>query len=326
MKVLQGFIDIGGQANRYSRAIRLQGHYSESWFYERTLREESYDRLLDFSNKGLLQGRLRKLGYLKDALKFNVWHIHKGFSMFHNARDLWIAKKLGIKIVIHYRGREIRPQMDMSNLSINIIEKLKRENEIADKIFVKDGQLAELISPYVDKVELCPNIVRVDNFIPPTSHPLDYFEVKRKLRVVHVPSNTAYKGTLHVRQAVQTLTDVVEYVELSNLSHQEVLFEYWKSDIVIDQLLTGTYGNASLEAMALGRCVINYLDPRFTKFEPEVPPIIHSTKDALAEQLRILAENKSLVQEKGKDGVEFIKRNHTLEKVGVKLIKSYLTL
>jgi uncharacterized protein (UPF0332 family) len=324
MRVLQGFIDIGGQANRYAEAIRQQGHHAESWFYERTLKKEPYDRLLDFSANGFLGGRLRKIKYLKDALlKFDVWHIHKGFSMFHHAKDLMIAKKLGKKIIIHYRGREIRPEMHLDTLLKHIIEKVKRENEIADQIFVKDGQLAELISPYVERPIVFPNIVRVDHFIPPSEFPIDYFETKRKLRVVHIPSNAEYKGTAFIRQAAERLKDKIDYTELSNISHEEVLHSYWKADVIIDQLLTGTYGNASLEAMALGRCVVNYLNPVFTRFEPEIPPIVQATQESVTEVLMDLDINRSLLHARAKEGIQFIRRNHKKEEVGLKLINCY---
>ncbi len=324
MRVLQGFIDIGGQANRYAEAIRQQGHHAESWFYERTLKNEPYDRLLDFTANGLLGGRLRKVNYLKAALlKFDVWHIHKGFSMFHHAKDLKIAKKLGKKIIIHYRGREIRPEMHLDTLPRHIMEKVKRENEIADRIFVKDGQLAELISPYVSCPIIFPNIVRIDHFTPPSEYPIDYFETQRKLRVVHIPSNAEYKGTAFIRQAAARLKDKIDYIEPSNISHQEVLNFYWKADVVLDQLLTGTYGNASLEAMALGRCVVNYLNPAFTRFEPEIPPIVHATKDSVAEVLLDLSMNRSFLHDRAKEGVQFIRRNHKKEEVGLKLINCY---
>lgn len=324
MKVLQGFIDIGGQANRYAEAIRLQGYHAESWFYERTLKKEPYDRLLDFTSNGFLGGRLRKVNYLKDALlKFDVWHIHKGFSMFHQAKDLWLAKKLGKKIIIHYRGREVRPEMHLATLPKHIIEKVKRESEIADAIFVKDGQLAELISPHVKHPIVFPNIVRIDNFAPPSEYPVDYFDTNRKLRVVHIPSNPEYKGTAFIRDAAERLKDRIEYIELSNIPHEEVLRSYWRADVIVDQLLTGTYGNTSLEAMALGRCVVNYLNPLFTKFEPEIPPIVHATKDMLAEVLLELSLNRAFLYDRAAQGFQFIKRNHTKQEVGLKLINSY---
>lgn len=324
IKVLQGFIDIGGQANRYAEAIRAQGHYSESWFYERTLRNEPYDRLLNLNNDGFYGGRFRKLGYLKDALlKFNIWHIHKGFSMFHKAKDLLLAKKLGKKIIIHYRGREIRPEMGLDKLPDQIVEKVKRESEIADLIFVKDGQLAELISPYVSRPIVFPNIVRIDHFIPPTDVPSDYYETNRKLRIVHAPSNPKYKGTEYVRLAIKHLRDRVDYSELTGVSHKEVLHAYWGADIVIDQLLTGTYGNAALESMALGRCVVNFLNPTFTKYEPATPPIVHTTIESLTEKLDLLDRSRDEIWSYGTRGKAFIKDNHTSQSIGAKLIASY---
>jgi glycosyltransferase involved in cell wall biosynthesis len=322
LRVLQGFIDIGGQGSRYCQAIKEQGHYSASWFYDRTLKSEPFDRLLDFSGSGLWSGRIRKTGYLIDALlHFDVWHIHKGFSMFSQGRDLALARKLGKKIVIHYRGREIRPEMGMTKLPAHIVEKVRREADIASKILVKDGQLAELLQPYVRDFVVFPNIVKVDHMClsEASSSPAE----KDRIRIVHIPSNPAYKGTGYIRQAIERLGDRVEYVELLKLPHVEVLKHFSDADIVIDQLLTGTYGNTSLEAMALGKCVVNFLHSDFIRYEPEVPPIVPSTKEGLYDTLSALIDNRELIFNLGKLGTEFIRRYHSSKEVGVKLVQLY---
>jgi hypothetical protein len=324
LKVLQGFIDIGGQASRYSRAIQDQGYFSKAWFYERTLKNADYDRLLDFSSHGLFRGRLRKGAYLALALaKFNIWHIHKGFSMFHNGKDLNLANKLGKKIIVHYRGREIRPEMHVNKLPFHIEEKVKREAEVAACIFVKDGQLMELIAPHAPKAILFPNIVSTDGFTPVAEQPLDYFDDRRKLRVTHVPSNPKYKGTERIREAMLSLRDLVDYRELTAVPHTEALQAFWNSDIVIDQIITGTYGNVSLESMALGKCVVNFLNANFTKYEPETPPIVNASATDLAEVIFHLGRNRAVIFETGAKGKDFVAKHHSPEAVGKLLVKSY---
>lgn len=324
LKVLQGFIDIGGQASRYSRALQQQGYLSECWAYEQVLKDEPVDKRLNFRKDGLLNGRFRKLGYFIEALsKFDIWHIHKGFSLFHNVKDLEWAKKTGKGVIIHYRGREIRPQMDLVQLPNVIVNKVLREQEIADLIFVKDGQLAKLIAPYVRQPIVFPNIVDVSKLKTRLLIPDDYYDEKRKLRVVHVPSNPLYKGTEFIREAMKKIASDIDYIELAGLSHTALLEHYWKADIVIDQVLTGTYGNASLEAMALGRCVVNHLDETFMAYEPEYPPIINSDRFHLTDVIAELSVNRKRIWEAGEKGRAFTLEHHSFDGVGRKLIDYY---
>lgn len=323
MKVLQGFIDIGGQASRYTKAIRLQNEQAKAWFYERTLKQESFDRLLDFSNQGLFSGRLRKLGYLTEVLtNFSHLHIHKGFSLLHKGLDMSVAKKLGKKIVIQYRGSEIRKDMQQVNLEAHVIAKIKRESSIANKILVKDGQLAELIKPYVPRFEVFPNIVDVSVM----KGNIKTYRHEGKLRIVHIPSNAKVKGTDYVREQINKIKDQVEYIELTRVSHERVLFEYLNADIVIDQVLTGTYGNTSLEAMALGTAVMAYLNPIYTAYEPEQPPIISVEVSTLCDKVLYYVENRKELENIGKSGKLFVEKYHSYNEVGKKLIELYSLL
>ncbi len=324
MRVLQGLIDTAGQANRYARALRAQGVTARSWVFERPIKSQPYDKILDLEKSGLFQGRVRRFSYwLQAAASFNVWHIHKGFSFFHEGKDLRWARMLGKTILIHYRGREVRPEMEMTELPARVINKIRRESELAHAILVKDGQLADLIRPYVGTVRVFPNIVELPARQFPSNVPSDYNDSKRKLRVVHVPSNPKLKGTEFIRLAAGALHEHIDYRELTGLSHEAALLEFWNADVVIDQLLTGTYGNTSLEAMAIGRCVINYLNPIFTAYEPEIPPIINASRYELAERLRQLAGDREQVWRAGERGKDFIQEHHTFDGVGKKLVSLY---
>lgn len=324
MRVLQGFIDVAGQASRYAKALKMADCHAEAWLYERVLKDEAFDKILDFSSYGILNGRLRKLGYLLEAAwKFDIWHIHKGFSIYSNNKDISFVKKLGRSIVIHYRGREIRPEMNLTSLPSQIVEKIKRESELADLIFVKDGQLAELIKPYVNNAIVFPNIVDISDFTPPSDYPDDFYDKDRKLRVVHIASNPKYKGSAIIREQIDRIRDKIHFTELSHLSHANLLEQYWKADIIIDQLITGTYGNASLEAMCMGRGVINYLNPVFMQYEPELPPIIKTERSTLAETIIFLDEHREVLFENALKGREFINTHHTYSSVGTQLLNQY---
>jgi glycosyltransferase involved in cell wall biosynthesis len=319
-KVLQGFIDIGGQPGRYAEALRLCGIPAVSWIYQKTLSTTSPDKTLDFSRSGIWSGRLRKVDYLLQILrKFDILHIHKGFSLFHHAKDLKIAQILGLKVFIHYRGSEIRAAMDAVKLSPKVREKVLREASIAQKILVKDGQLAELLKTIGVESTVFPNIVDVRAVLPLPQKEI----LGEKLRIVHIPTNTAAKGTLDIRKAIADLGEIVHYEEIQGIPHPLVLEKFQQADLVIDQLRTGTYGNTSLEAMALGTPVVNYLNPVFTAYEPEIPPIIPADKGNLSQVIEHLHRNRAELHHAAVNGKRFVEKFHSFEKVGPQLAKLY---
>lgn len=320
MRVLQGYIDIAGQASRYSKVLNDMGVHSEAWVYERVIDDEPVNRILNFTNSGFWNGRIRKAKYTIEVLsKFDILHIHKGFSILHDSMDLKLAKKFNKKIFIHYRGSEIRQEMKADQLSKKVIDKIKKEEDLSNIILVKDGQIAELIKPYVSNFEIFPNIVNVES----VKHIEKKYNVNKKLKVVHIPSNPKFKGTDIIRNELAKLKNAIDYVELTNISHYEVLNHFISADLVIDQLLTGTYGNASLEAMALGTTVLNYLNPKFTKYEPESPPIINIEKYNICDTILYLNSNREIIERNGILSRNFTDSNHSNEVVGKKLIELY---
>ena len=319
-RVLQGFIDIGGQPGRYTQALKLYQVPAESWIYQKTLSSTIPDRELDFSRSGWWSGRWRKATYLIEILsRFDILHIHKGYSLFHRALDLKLAKSLGLRVFIHYRGSEIRPDMESTVLSEAVLEKVRNEADIAEKILVKDGQLAELLRSANIPCSVFPNIVDVS--------PLDKIEkpttVARKLKVVHIPTNTLAKGTEAVRQTMSKLSEVVDYEEIQGIPHHLVLEKLFRADLVIDQLRTGTYGNTSLEAMALGTPVISYLNPVFTAYEPSTPPVISADKRNLADIVLHFCREREQLATIGNEGRAFALKYHSYERVGAELLQLY---
>lgn len=81
-------------------------------------------------------------------------------------------------------------------------------------------------------------------------------------RVLHAPSSVGVKGTEHVERAAHALTEsgAIEYVPLRDIPAAQMPDHVGRVDIVIDQLLLGSYGVAACEALAAGRVVIGNVD------------------------------------------------------------------
>lgn len=95
--------------------------------------------------------------------------------------------------------------------------------------------------------------------------------------------------------------------------------------IVVDQLLVGWFGGLALEAMALGRPVICYLDDRWTRLIPETAdlPIVRATPETLKETLGSLVQDPVRCQALGLAGRAYIERVHHPVRMGQALLAIY---
>ena len=81
-----------------------------------------------------------------------------------------------------------------------------------------------------------------------------------KVRVLHVPSSAAAKGSVEIRRTISDLVAggvPIEFVELSNASNEEVLAALKGADLVVDQLYSDiVMPSLAKEAAVLGVPVI----------------------------------------------------------------------
>ena len=135
-----------------------------------------------------------------------------------------------------------------------------------------------------------------------------------KPRVLHVPSkrNPPIKGTQFVDPVLRKLDRAgkIEYVCPESTPHSEMRSLVHGVDIVVDQLLAGSYGVAAIEAMSAGRITVGRLAGPVLDLMPEVPPIVQTTPDELEETIVKIVENRDHYHSLGRDGVEFTRSWH----------------
>jgi hypothetical protein len=106
--------------------------------------------------------------------------------------------------------------------------------------------------------------------------------------VLHAPTNTVYKGTPFVRQAVTRLKSEgykFEYVELIGVPNSVVMEQLKRSHIVLNQFFGVMPGLFGVEAMATGNAVLSsatlHLNPDLPPSIPIVPTVGHQIYDNL---------------------------------------------
>ncbi len=133
-------------------------------------------------------------------------------------------------------------------------------------------------------------------------------------RVLHMPSkrNPPIKGSQYVDPLMRKLHDegLIEYVTPGHMKHSEVPAVMASADIVIDQLLSASYGVTSLEAMASGRVTITAVSEETISLMPARPPMVDATPDTLEQVVRDLVADRDRAREIASEGAEFVRTWH----------------
>ena len=128
----------------------------------------------------------------------------------------------------------------------------------------------------------------------------------KKLRILHSNflknsgrdyKNRNIKGTPHILAAMERLVregHPVEYLNIENVDSKNMRFYQAQADIVVDQLIFGSWGSTCVECLALGKPVVCYLRPSvkdfFLKNFPEYDslPIVEADTKSIYHTLKKL--------------------------------------
>ncbi|TDE15899.1 glycosyltransferase family 4 protein [Jiangella asiatica] len=160
---------------------------------------------------------------------------------------------------------------------------------------------------FVENSTWLPVVVAVDELR--TDRPV--LERERPI-VVHAPSHSALKGSAFVDAAVQELHDrgVVEYRRVQGVPHGELMAIIQDADIVVDQLLLGSYGVAACEAMAAGRVTVGHVADQVRARIPVDLPLLEATPDNLGDVIERLVAERDEAIKAGAAGVDYVQRFH----------------
>ncbi len=152
------------------------------------------------------------------------------------------------------------------------------------------------------------------------------------LNIVHAPTNRTCKGSGIILKTLQYLQRVfkgdINIILVENMSHEEAMKMYQKADLVVDQILAGWYGGFAVEVMKMGKPVAVYIREEDLHFIPDEmakdieEAFIKITKYNIFEVLSQFIENRLMLQEKGKNALEYVLKWHDPEKIALK-VKDY---
>ena len=338
MKVLHCPINISGQMWEYAQGLRALGVETTVLTFFNHPFGYSDDLCLDLSSEPNVWKKGWKLvrNFLNVVQRYDVIHFHFGDTLFlRYYLDLPLLRLLGKKMVMSYWGSEVRlkaiaesnnPYYPSENYLGDDNRKIKQLRQVSRYIkvaAVADYELHAYVAPFFKRVVIIPQAIDTKDLQP-------HFPKTDKTvpLVVHAPSRKDIKGTSYVEEAVSSLKGryKFEFLLLHNITNKEVKNALKEADIVIDQLLLGTHGIFSVEAMALGKPVLcDIRDDLIGKY-PEDLPIVNANPDTIARELENLLKNPQLRAEIGRRSRRFVERYHNSRIVARKLIELYESL
>ena len=135
-----------------------------------------------------------------------------------------------------------------------------------------------------------------------------------KPRVLHVPSkrNPPIKGTQFIDPVLRRLHDegAIEYVAPSGLPHAQLRELVRSCDVVVDQVMFGSYGVAAVEAMAAGRVCVGRMIDAVRDRMPESPWLLEATPNDLYEVVVSIRDRRDELRTRAAENRAFAEKWH----------------
>jgi hypothetical protein len=294
---------------------------------------EDFDLVLNSKfRSSIIQRVMPYLVFLWASLKFDIFCFYFDGGLLYATPwwrvELGLLKAAGCKIVVVPYGGDARLASHTRSIEPwNILTDVAEGTEDRDEHSVRVrrqtfARFADAMLGCADIVEDLPRVDGVFRFPYDTARAAPAASVGGgAIVVVHAPNHPHYKGTKYLVDAVAQLRSEGYPIELDliqQMPNSEALRRYAAADIAADQFLAGAYALFAIEAMALGKPVLSYLNERFLPWHPEWRecPIVSASPDVLTERLRSLVVDRTLRERLGRAGPANGERLHWLESVG----------
>jgi glycosyltransferase involved in cell wall biosynthesis len=238
----------------------------------------------------------------------DVFHFYFGLTLVPKRFQFPLLRAARKKSVFHFVGSDIRGKSP-DELAYGRLADVQIVGSYDAARWIPD---AEVVPPGIDLSAIEP--------VPPRED--------KPARVAHAALSRNRKGTDAIVAACEELglaLDVIEHVR-----HDEVGARIAAADIVVDQLNSGWYGLFAIEAMAYGKPVLGYLHDEAAARTAEAygveVPIVRTTKETLARDLRPLVDSAEERRARGAEGRAYVERVHDADAMADRLIAIYSRL
>jgi glycosyltransferase involved in cell wall biosynthesis len=339
LKVFHGLVNYGTQAGLLARGLRNMNIDAIS-----VAQFDSFERPIDIILRHggnifqkLYNHILNNAFLFKCFFRYNIFHFYSGTTLTGRHWDLPFYRLFGKKIICHYLGKDVQLYRDLvdkyttTNISrvINFEKSEDRDRAIRSRLAreTRYAYLQLVCAPYL--YEFVPG-----SQILPLAIDLREFEYcprnvfKDEIVIMHAPTDRASKGTSIILGALDRLIKEgfnIKILLVENVTHKELKEKYKECDIFIDQILSGWYGTAAIEAMATGRPVVCFLREEYYQYIDygDEIPIINADPESIYVELKNVLQKKEKLIDIGFRSRLFVEKIHDIDLIINKLISIY---
>ena len=226
-------------------------------------------------------------------------------------------------------GKKIIRQLRGNPFTLSRVAKMNVKEFINLKI--PSMVIGQFMERYYPNAYVVPNII-------PENHRVYQPKYQQKKNIYFAPTfpNSAWthrwetKGSPEVDKILNKFCKIrnVQLNRIKDLRLNEALKYKQDSNVVIDDLVTGSYHISTLEGLSMGKPVLTYLDSRTTYVMKEISgsnnlPIINIRLEELNETLNYLFDNEMIIDEIGKNSRKWIVDYWSEKKMISKYIQLY---
>lgn len=325
-RVFHSPIEIAGQMGTLVSGLQQFGHTAVGY--------NTFITYLNYS-PNLFHGLLNYVieEYNKTKYNYDIMHFHLACTLGYDFTDLDQMLAEGKKLIMHHWGNDVRlaekskqfsPYLiDPCNPCLDwyMIERLKKISARCKNVIIQDYELYPYVKDYYPNIYILPLAYRVSETVPHFPDPN-----KKVPLIVHAPTQPGFKGTATIEATLDLLRQhgyAFEYRRIEHLSNAEAIALYKQADIVIDQILVGSYGVLSVENMALGKPVVCYIREDLESTYPSPVPVINANPTNLYQNLIPYLTDASLRFHTGLKSREYALQVHDVPVVIPKLLNIY---
>lgn len=324
MKIVHAPMEIGGQVGLFCKELVKLGHQAVGYHYFRTF--QNYKENIELTDQYEL------MEHFGEALDyFDLFHFHFNMTMIPGMDDLKLIDRAGKPMVMHHWGNDVRmPSMASLHNPYVRIGNAPKEEDIVSRLslvgkyvpvgIVQDREVFEYVKPYYQNVVILPLAMDVGRY--PPAYPN---EDESCPLIVHAPTDPLFKGTAMIEEIIGKLKSEypLRYMRIEKLGRQEALALYRQADLIVDQILCGSYGLLAVEAMALGKPVIAYIRDDLLNTFPGNLPVCNANPDSFYDVLKTLLESGALRRQIGIEGRKYAEHHHDIRVIGPRLLSIY---
>lgn len=335
MKILHAPLNIANDGFSLVMGLRELGHDAQLATISNNILVEPGTIDLTFFQDSSISRQINKLRFVRDVLPtFDVVHFHGGRSILDYGQggmfsliDVKAAHDNGQVVAATFHGCEVRdlqeggcpwPCRNPVCKEGNKRKRFEKMQKYLDLTYVTTPDLL----PAVPCAELLPQSVWALNDLKPIPPLIDV-----PLKVVHVPSSRATKGTDAIEDVMAELIREgyqFDFKVVENVSHAKALEAMSEADVVIDHVQIGWYCVVSVEAAAMGKPVVVRFDENYVNLSGlERPPFISATKESLKAQMIELYQNRNSLIDFGRQNREFVLKRHGAISNAQRLVADY---